>query len=274
MSAWFGDVSDSDEEVEESVSEGSSSDDESLTGFEKWRKRSDDEASEGDDDDDAGGGIKSVKQKLVEKIEGVKDELDFIIDDSFVQSEIKFTQLVNLAEDYVKKFKSNAHPYLQAIEMLAETLTKKAEAMKAEGAPEDDDDDEAAKDPAVAKRKAEEKHELKMFQLLKKRVLAKREELASEIDRMNKAAAAGDGEDGSSDSGDEEEAWTEAKMIERLVDLPSTRRRAPVCTKIAKMAKRAGLLAVQVSASGALASAVLDEDPDPNFVALRTWRRS
>lgn len=253
MSNFFGDASDSEESMydEDDVSVVDEDDEQLNDGFNKWLKHSDDEAS--GDDDDGNRGLMSNKDKANDKIQNICDEIDFNFGDDWAESYDLFTNICKLGVEFANKYKTRSIPFLQSLQQCITILGDHKDETK-----ENFEGDNRA---------------WKAFQALNKQVAERALECAKDLERLANGDVAEDEEEKEDDK--KVEDWTENGMLEMLREIVTkTKGRANRCEKIVACAEQQGHKHIVVAAAALVCSSRLSEDPNPNFVSTKTWRRS
>jgi hypothetical protein len=252
MSNFFGDASDSDESIyDDSDVEVPEEDDEQLNaGFNKWLKQSDDDES--GDDDGNNRGLVSNKDKANDKISNIAENIDFNFGDDWVESHELFTEMAKLAAEYANKFKTRSVPFLTSLQQCVTILQ---------------DHTEETKETFEGDNRA-----WKSFQAVAKMVGERALECAKDLERL---ASGEEEEDAEEEDDKKKEDWTETGMIEMLqVVVTKPKARANRCDRIMVCAEQQGHKHIIVAAAALVCSSRLAEDPNPNFVSTKTWRRA
>lgn len=237
--SYFFDVSDSDHSIEDTYHEEEV--DKKVAQIDpKWFESTDDE------DADEKQVVLSKNEKCLNEIMIICDHFDFHVDEeSWPQAEECFTQLRQKGEEYKKKFKSAPPPLLECLRNTP-SLSEKLGGKETFKKPED-------------------------FYSLKRLIKAFQELTELYGDDLEKVHD----EESEEESGDEGKELTEEDIAQELQRLGFEKgKKATKCQNLARLCKKKGYTALQITALGIFSEALLDEDNRLPYVSTATWMKS
>lgn len=225
------------------------------SGFEKWRKRSDDENDSDDEDEDseAEEGL-SHKERAELALQKICDKFEFVLAQSWTVTLDLYEKLEKEVLKFINKYQIVPSSFLGIILLLADEFQQREESLTREA--------------------IEDKMEWKSLTSLRRAVAASSETYQFEIERFVQQRDQPERKE-ESDSDEESDVLTPEKIVDKFVELGKAEKgRARVFRKIFKSAQQQSFHHFAIHAAVMAGLCFLSEDPNPNFVSVKTWGKA